>query len=263
MTSSPVRYPSGVTSRRHPHPLAHFPRAIAGIVGDPEYISVFDDFHDFVGSGSGVTGWHLDESGTATGAAVQATMAGGVILAVPGSSAGNNFQYQYADNTTVALPFAASAAKKPELLAARFKTEDADQNLVRIMMQNAQDDPWATATTDSFGFRSNASTPSTLEFIVGPTVAAQQTLTIGTVADDTWYNLFAVYDGNHLVHAAAYTDDGTRLGGGQIDVATASSAAGNMPNAARTLAFGMENVDTGADDFHLDFILGAQRRVSG
>lgn len=216
-----------------------------------------DDFVAFTAAAAGVTGWHLDESGTATGAAVQDAH-GGVVLAKPGSTAGNNFHYQWATNTTV-HEIVKPAAGKRLWLATRFKVEDADQNLPIVGCHVAADDPWNSEPSDQFLFRTLASDADALQFACGKTNSTEVTIALGNLADDTWVTLLAFYDGADTVHAYRYNDSGDLVASGSVSV-TSSAQGDLLPDTEMTVAFGAEAVDTGADDFSIDFITVVQER---
>lgn len=210
-----------------------------------------EDFDAYRVSAASVVGWHLDESGTSTAAAMTSDPFG-VVTAKPGGSAGNNFHYQWGLNTTVLTP-ATLAAGKRCLLATRFKVEDADQNLPRVGLIAPTDDPWNAEETDQFQFRTLAAAPQTLQFAAGKTDSTEVTIALGDLADSTWVRLVAWYDGVDTVHAFRFNDSYELTNSGVAHV-TSSSAGDLLPDAALTYAWGMENVDTGADDFHIDYL---------
>lgn len=216
-----------------------------------------DDFSSYTLAAASVVGWHLDESGTSTAAALTA-LPFGVVTAKPGGTAGNNFHYQWAQNTTVLTP-ATLAAGKRAWLYARFKVEDADQNLPRVGLIAPTDDPWNAEETDQFQFRTLAAAPATLQFACGKTASTEVTISLGDLADDTFVRVAAFYDGYDTVHAFRYDDSGNLVTSGRASV-TSSVRGDLLPDAAMTYAWGMENVDTGADDFHLDIIHFAMER---
>lgn len=216
-----------------------------------------DDFDSYMLSASGVVGWHLDESGTST-AAAQTALPFGVVTAKAAASNGANFHYQWATNTTVLTP-ATLAAGKRAWLYTRFKVEDADQNLPRIGLIAATDDPWNAEETDQFQFRTLSAAPQTLQFACGKTASTEVTIALGDLADDTFVRVVAYYDGASTVHAFRYDDSGNLTHSGKANV-TSSVVGDLLPDAALTYAWGMENVDDGADDFHIDILHFAMER---
>lgn len=197
---------------------------------------------------SGVTGWRVDNDGALTTALSHvATGIGGSALFAPGSTATNNAHYQWANNTTVLSPFT-MAANKRLWLSARFKCEDVDKNLPIIGLHTSQTDPWATEPADQFMFRSLTS-DGVLQFACGTTNSTERTITLNTMADDTWYNVLAFYDGESTAAAWVWNDNWDLLASGLADQSST-----HRPDGAMTVAFGMEMVDTGADDMTIDHI---------
>lgn len=217
-----------------------------------------EDFDAYRVSASGVVGWHLDESGSSTAAAQVAGAAGGVVTAKAAASAGANFHYQWATNTTVLTP-ALIAAGKRVMLATRFKVEDADQNLPRVGLIVATDDPWNSEETDQFQFRTLAADPDALQFACGKTASTEVTIALGDLADATYVRLVAYYDGADTVWAYRFDDSGNYVTHGKASV-TSSVQGDLLPDAGLTYAWGMENVDDGADDFHIDYLHFVQER---
>ncbi len=214
----------------------------------------YDDFNELITPASGVMGWHLDESGTSTAISL-VDQAYGVATAKSGASAGNNFQYQWALNTTVHEPVKLVAGKKA-WLSCRWKIEDADQNLPRVGCHNATDDPWNTEETDQFQFRTLAADADALQFACGKTNSTEVTIALGDLADDTYIRLVAYYDGADTVWAFRYDDSGNLTNSGKASVTNGDL----LPDTEMTIAFGNEAVDTGADDFHIDYIYVAVER---
>jgi hypothetical protein len=216
-----------------------------------------EDFNELKISAASTMGWHLDESGTSTALAL-VDQAYGVATAKSGASAGNNFQYQWALNTTVHEPVKLAAGKRAWLYT-RFKIEDADQNLPRIGCHNATDDPWNAEETDQFQFRTLAADADALEFACGKTATTEVTIALGNLADDTYIRCLAFYDGADTVWAFRYDDSGNLTNSGKASV-TSSSQGDLLPDTEMTIAFGNEAVDTGADDLHIDKIYVAVER---
>jgi hypothetical protein len=210
-----------------------------------------EDFDAYRVSASAVVGWHLDESGSSTAAAMT-TDPFGVVTAKAAASAGANFHYQWGLNTTVLTP-ATIAAGKRVWLKTRFKVEDADQNLPRVGLIAATDDPWNTEETDQFQFRTLAADPDALQFACGKTNSTEVTIALGDLADSTWVRLEAFYDGADTVWAFRFDDSGNLVASGKASVTTTVSG-DLLPDAAMTYAWGMENVDDAADDFHIDYL---------
>lgn len=220
-------------------------------VGSDAMIDFFEDFtgdRGTLASAAGVYGWHEDASGTPTAIAIEADGHGGVALMKPGSTSTNNVHYQWAVNTTVVEPFTMAVGKRL-WIKARFKIEDADQNLLIFGLHEAADDPWATEPNDQFVFRSKASAAATLQCAIGTTNSTEKAGDLAALSDDTWYRVEAFYDGVSTVTARLMADDGTEIAKAVID---ASSTV--IPTTPMTVAFGVEALDTGADDFRIDYI---------
>lgn len=249
---SPTRYPGGVNNRRAGHPMGQLP------FFDPtKYFVFFDDFEKFVTAASGVSGWHKDEVNTGSDPVVQ-DLPFGVIKFVIDNADNDNAQYVWGTNTTVHNFFLAQAAKRM-WLRTRFKVEDADKNLPMIGLHGTQDDPWGTEPADQFLFRVNRGSPGALQFAAGKTNSTEVTVALGDLADDTYVTLTAFYDGKGSVLVTRESDAGVITHSGTANM-TSSSTGDLLPDAAMGVAFGMEMMDTGADDCHIDYIFAAIER---
>jgi hypothetical protein len=244
--ASPVRYPSGVVDRGPSHVFANFPRL------DPtKYITFFDDFTSATISAAGVTGWHGDAVGT-PGALAVTDANGGVATTETGNMADDNSCYQWGTDTTVHEPFKLQAGKKA-WMRVRFKTEDADKDKFYIGMHIAADDVTGTEPSDQFVFRSGA-TPDALQFAAGKTNSTEVTVSLGTMADDTFVICTAYYDGASTVYVWRESADGTIANSGTATV-TSSVAGDLLPDTEMTVGFAIECTDTGADLLSLDYIM--------
>lgn len=219
-----------------------------------------DDFNTFTASASGVTSWHVDSVAGGTGGAGAAVQDahGGVVKVVLNNSAGDNFHYHWGTNTTVNEIWKPAAGKR-FWLATRFKVEDADQALPMIGAHISQDDPWNTEPSDQAMFRTLAADADALQFAIGKTNSTEVTIALGNLEDDTWVTCVAFYDGVDTVHAFRYNDSGDLTNSGYVSV-TSSSTGDLLPDTELSPIFGVEAVDTGADDFHIDFLYIAQER---
>lgn len=223
----------------------------------PALWEFFDDFNEFRLSASGHAGWHQDADGSPTAAAIQDAN-GGVMLVKPGSTATNNVHYAWANNTTVSEIWKPVAGKR-FWMAARFKIEDADQNIIMLGAHITQDDPWATEPSDQAMFRTLAADPEALQFAIGKTNSTEVTIALGDLADDTFIHVRAFYDGVDTVHAERYDDSFNLTHSGSVSV-TSSAAGDLLPDTEMSPIFGVEAVDTGADDFSVDYLYIAQER---
>ena len=206
----------------------------------------FDGARGTLLSAAGVTGWHEDADGSPTALALTADGHMGVATMSPGGTATNNVHYHWGLNTTVHEPITMAVGKRL-WLAARFKIEDADKNLLIFGLHEAQDDPWATEPADQFLFRVPAA-DGVLQFAGGTANNAENTITMGTLADDTWYRALAFYDGGGTVRAWLWNDSGF-LSEGRCDFGSTI-----LPDTPMSVAFGAEAVDTGTDVFSLDYL---------
>lgn len=216
--------------------------------GRTAMISFEQDFLDLPIAASGVTGWKVDNDGALTTALGHvAAGVGGSALFAPGSTATNNAHYQWANNSTILSPFTITSGKRL-WLSSRFKCEDVDKNLPIIGLHTSQTDPWNTEPADQFLFRSLTS-DGVLQFACGTTNSTEKTITLNTMADNTFYNVLAFYDGDTTAAAWVWNDSWDLLASGIADQSTTY-----RPDGAMTVAFGMEMVDTGADDMTIDHI---------
>lgn len=216
--------------------------------GQHALIAFEEDFLSIRIGASNVSGWIVNNSGAVTSALAQSTTGhGGVAVVVPGSTATNNAHYQWGTNTTVLSPFTVASGKRL-WLSTRFKCEDVDKNLPIIGLHTSQTDPWNTEPADQFLFRSLTS-DGVLQFVAGTTNSTEKTGTLGTMEDDTWYRVEAFYDGISTAYAWMWSDTGSLIGSVTLDQSSTY-----RPDGAMTPAFGMEMVDTGADDFSVDYL---------
>ena len=223
--------------------------------GSHAMIAFEEDFTSLRIGAANVSGWIVNNSGSVTSAlALVTTGAGGLGLVVPGSTATNNAHYQWGTNTTVQSPITMVAGKRT-WMSARFKCEDADKNLPIIGMHTSQTDPWATEPADQFLFRSLTS-DGVLQFVSGTTNSTERAATLCTLADDTFVRVEAFYDGVGIARAWAFDDTTNAL----LGTVTLDASSTHLPNGAMTIAFGMEMVDTGADDFTVDYLNVYQER---
>jgi hypothetical protein len=246
---TPSRFPSGVVNRAPAHPMGAFP-----VLDPTKTFLFFDDFTSFVTAAAGVTGWIKTEVNAGTDPVVQ-DLNGGVILFTLDNADNDNQHYAWGTNTTVHEIFSLTAGKKA-WLRTRFKVEDADQDLPTIGLQTTQGDPWGTEPTDQFRFRVNRTAAAALELAVGATASTEVLVALGNLADDTWVTCTAYYDGRDTVHAWRESDAGVITNSGSVSVSNGTL----LPNTEMTVAFGMEAMDTGTDNMHLDFILAAVER---
>jgi hypothetical protein len=226
--------------------------------GDNALIRFREDFMGERGSllsAASQTGWHEDAVGSPTALALVADGVGGVGVMTPGGTAEDNVHYHWSLNTTVHENFTMAVGKQL-WLAARFKIEDADKNLLIMGLHEAADDPWGTEPNDQFLFRTVSGTADKLRFAGGTTNSTEETFTFknraGTdqvMSDDTWYRAIAYYDGIGSVRGWFLDDSGHVLGEG-------SCAFGStiVPGTPMAVAFGSEAVDTGTDAFSIDYI---------
>lgn len=218
-------------------------------------IAFEEDFLSLRIGAANVSGWIVNNSGTVTAALSQVTTGhAGLGLVVPGGTATNNAHYQWGTNTTVLSPFTMVAGKRT-WMSARFKCEDADKNLPIIGLHTSQTDPWNTEPADQFLFRSLTS-DGVLQFVSGTTNSTEQAATLCTLSDDTFVRVEAFYDGVGIAKAWAFNDT-TNV---QLGAVTLDASSTHLPNGAMTPAFGMEMVDTGADDFTVDYLNIYQER---
>jgi hypothetical protein len=244
--ATPTRYPGGISNRPVGHPRGDLP------FFDPtKWYGLFDDFNSFVIAAAGVTGWHLDEVNTGTPPAVT-DAAGGVILTVNDNADEDNFNHQWATNTTVHEIFKVVPGKRAYLFC-KTKVEDADKDIIYHGLHIAADDPQGTEPSDQFAFRTLRATPTALEFVAGKTNSTEVSISLGTVLDDTWMDLTAYYDGKDTVYAWRLDANGALVASGSASV-TSSTSGDLLPDTEMTIGFGMEALDTGADDLHMDWL---------
>lgn len=251
----PTRFPNGVTNVKANDPLRDLP-----VLSPLKGVEFFDDFLGFTVAASNVTGWHRDGQGT--GATVVLDAHGGVLEVTTDTTggAGSNEHYQWAINADVSEIFKLESGKKA-FLAAKFKVSTAAQCLPLIGMHVAADDPWNSEPADQFLFRTQAADRDGLEFAVGKTNSTEVEIALGDLADDTYVEVFAFYDGKDTVHAYRRNPStGEIVNSGSADVSDTTSG-DLLPDTEMTVAFGMETGDTSAADvFTLDYIFAWSER---
>lgn len=250
---TPTRFPNGVTNNKANAPLADLPTL------DPTRTFVFfDDFDRFNAAASGITGWHADTVGSPTVAVLDAFGGHLQVTNAVDTTAATNAHYQWGDNTDVIEQFTLAAGKKA-WLKARFKVTDADQNLPMIGLHVAQDDPWGTEPADQFLFRTQSADADALEFAVGKTNSTEVEVALGNLADDTFVEVTAFYDGKDTVFVTRADENGVVTNTGKADV-TSSTTGDLLPDTEMTVAFGHETIDGVADNLTIDYILVARER---
>lgn len=247
--AAPNRFPSGIGNRRSTDPMGQLP-----VIDPTKHFVFFDDFTAFVTAAAGVTGWHKDEVNAGTDPVVSDAH-GGVITFTLDNADNDNQHYVWGTNTTVHEIFKLEAGKKA-WLRCKFKVEDADQDIPLIGLHITQDDPWGTEPADQFLFRSLRATPTALEFVAGKTNSTEVSISLGTIADDTWMICTAYYDGADTIHAWRESSDGEITHSGSASVTNGTL----LPDTEMGVAFGMEAIDTGTDVMSIDYILAVAER---
>lgn len=209
-----------------------------------------EDFDALTLGAAGVSGWISAQNGSGTLAAVQDEL-GGVIKFVTGTTAGNDIQYSWGNNSTKSETVLLQAGKRAWLFS-RFKTEDADQDTFFVGANVSIADAFAAEPSDQFRFRSGA-TPDALQFAVGKTNSTEVTISLGTMADNTYVRVAAFYDGVDTVYAYRWDDSGNLTNSGSVSV-TSSVAGDLLPDTEMVMTFGGQTEDTGGDDFFFDYI---------
>lgn len=243
--TTPTRFPNGITNNKASDSMANLP-----ILDPTRVFEFFDDFVSFDISGTGLVGWHLDATGTPTAAVSDAQ--GGLVTLTTQATAGGNAHYQRALDTTVSENFEIVAGKRA-WLHTRFKVSDADQCMPQIGLHVAADDPWATEPADQFLFRTLTADKDALEFAVGATNSTEVAVALGNLADDTFVECIAYYDGKDTVHVARLDANGVVANTGSADVTT-TTAGDLLPDTEMTVAVGIETGDAAADVLTIDYI---------
>lgn len=250
--ATPTRFPNGVTNNKASNPMKDLP------VLDPTRVhEFFDDFDAFTISASDQDGWHLDATGTPTAAIVDAD-GGQVSFTTDTTAAGANAHYQWARNTDVSEIFKFESGKK-SYLKTRFKVSEATTCLPQVGLHIAADDPWNSEPSDQFLFRTLAADPDALEFAAGKTAATEVTVSLGNLADDTFVELVAFYDGKDSVHVSRADANGVVTNVGTADV-TDTTTGDLLPDTEMTVAAGVEATTTGGRSITLDYLYVAKER---
>lgn len=235
-------------------------------VGIPTHSALWalrEDFNDLVlaAGGGADEGWHEDAQSSPGIGIVSLSLDPdgpyGVGIMSTGDEVSSHVHYQYATGLTVLEPVTMAAGKRL-WISVRFKIEDADQNLLMFGLHEAQDDPWLNYPNDSFLIRTTSSDPDGLVLSASTLNSAIQDSDAFTIADDTWYTAEAYFDGATTAWLRVYNDAGELLSETSMSV-----DADHLPTSPMTVAFGVDAVDTGADQLSIDFIEVAQDRYTG
>lgn len=233
--SKPVCYPSGVTNRKIPDPLAMYP-----FVDPTTYITYFNDFHTYASGDWTITTTELG-GGDATEALADAS--GGVLL-ITNDAADNDADFFQ----KVGEGFLLSAGKKA-FFKCRFKVSDATQSDVVIGLQVTDTTP--LDATDGIYFQKDDG-DANIDFYVrkNATTGSNSKAAAGTLVDDTYIVLAWYYDGISTVQAFV---DGT-------PVASLSATSAYLPDTELTVSFGLQNGEAVAKTMSVDYVFAALER---
>jgi len=201
----------------------------------------FDDFDDYTAAE-----WTITETGTGTRAV--GNLDGGVLVITNGAVDDNNNFLQWSGNTSAATVETWKwEAGKSMWFKARFKVSDATQSDFVMGLQITDTAP-LDATDGLFFIKADGSTSMTFRAEKNDTAS---TVTVGTIADDTYFTCGFHWDAALGVMNVYYND----VIAGQLTSTT------NFPDDEElTLSFGVQNGEAVAKVMSLDYILVSKDR---
>lgn len=236
-----LTFEDGAVNRPSTHLQASIPEF------DPTLmVDFFDDFHTYTASD-----WLVTESNAAATQAIASgvTGANGALLLVNNTAgSGADIQQLQHGATAVVNESFLMHPNSAIILQARFKIEDADQNNLFIGL-SITDTTAIAGATDRIGFHSAA---GALTFKVCKN-SLESSVSMATLADDTWINVAAVKAKNSSSFKL-YVNDALV---GSLDDLT------NLcDDELLAVTFGHNTLDAGGDDFHLDYVRVAMTRLN-
>ena len=228
--STTTNLPNGVTNVAGDSALGSF------VAPDPTKVHTwFDDFDSYTAGN-----WTVTE--TQAGATQAIVDGDGGILALVNSAADNDLnQIQWAKETF------RLAANKRTWIKARFKVSNATESDVLVGLYITDTAPVASKPSDGFFFQ-KADDSTSLTFEVGINSTYTST-TVGTMADDTYVEVGAYYNGSDKVDLFF---NGVRV---------ASSVSTNLcTDEDLAVALAVQNGDGNARTLSVDYLLVAEER---
>jgi hypothetical protein len=229
--AAPTRFPSGVTNVASSDPLGQF-----GLPDPSSWHVYFNDFDEDIPSDWTETAVSV---GTGTSAAVVTDADGGVLQITTAANENDGLFIESPGES-----FLIETGKKA-IIKARFRVGDAIQSDLIIGLHSTDTTP--LDATMRFAFISEDGSAA-LFFNVDDNTTDADSSTVATLADDTWTEVAAYYDGKGNI--ALY------LNGAQV---TSMSSVG-VPGAEMAIGFGYLNGAAGAETTDFDYILVAKER---
>lgn len=204
----------------------------------------FDDFAS-VNVGTTGTDWLATNVGS-TPTYVAASVDGGAVLITNTAGASDScfLQWQGKNAGTAIAPFLITAGKRV-WFKARFKVSDATLSNIVMGLQSVDTTP--LAVTDGVFFLKPTGA-ATLNFIVEASSTLTTTTAVATLANNTWIDVGWQYNG---IDKIIYYINNASVG---------TSVITNMPTAALTASFGIQNGEAVAKNMTVDYIFVAEER---
>jgi hypothetical protein len=207
----------------------------------------FQFFEDFASVNVGTTGtdWLATNVGS-TPTYVAASVDGGAVLITNTGGANDScfIQWQGKNAGTAIAPCLITAGKRA-WFKARFKVSDATLSIVVMGLQNVDTTP-AVVSDGVFFIKPTAA--ATVNFVVEGGSTATTTSAVATMANDTWIDVGWQYNG---IDKVIYYINNTAVGTAVIT---------NLPTAALTPSFGIQNGEAVAKTMTVDYIFFASER---
>lgn len=207
----------------------------------------FQFFEDFVSVNVGTTGtdWLATNVGS-TPTYVATSTDGGALLITNTAGASDScfIQWQGKNAGTAIAPCLITAGKRA-WFKARFKTSDATLSIIVMGLQNVDTTP--AAVSDGIFFLKNTAA-ATIDFIVESGSTLTTTSAVATLANNTWIDVGWQYNG---IDKVIYYINNASVG---------TAAITNLPTAALTPSFGIQNGEAVAKTMTVDYIFFASER---
>jgi hypothetical protein len=208
---------------------------------------VFQFFDDFASVNVGTTGtdWLATNVGV-TPTYVAASVDGGAVLITNTAGASDScfLQWQGKNAGTAIAPFLITAGKRV-WFKARFKVSDVTLSNIVMGLQSVDTTP--LAVTDGVFFLKPTGA-ATLNFIVEASSTLTTTTAVATLANNTWIDVGWQYNG---IDKIIYYINNSSVG---------TSVITNMPTAALTASFGIQNGEAVAKTMTVDYVFVAEER---
>lgn len=232
MSSTPTRFPGGLTTVRTPNPLGQY-----GLPDPTGWHTYFNDFDTYVAANWTVT---TTQAGSGSSTEALTNGDGGLLLITNDNADDDNVFMQ-----KVGESFLLQTGRKC-FFKTRFKTSDATQSDLVIGLQVTDTTP--LSVTDGVYFL-KADGAATFDIVCrkDATTGSTSASAIASLADDTFVSLAWYYDGKG--NLAYYVND---------DQLGTLAVTDYLPDTTLTLSFGIQNGEAVAKTMTLDYLFASE-----